>query len=265
MNTKQLALVEQKNQTFLENAQKEEKKYEKQIPREFYKEFRKAEVDINEEVNLAIDGGIGRHVVRMYDILTKDGKIPPRSARDITVWRFMKQFNRSKRHIERYITDVEAKDKAHATSARKGAANRKAEEERLLLEKAKEKHLEAVVNGEDGGDTNFLNHSREYMKENGRKGGTSPKTKDEKAEKAVEHYMIDENIAQEVLIELPAKSEFADKIRKFWEAPWFKAYLRINTKGKIIDVENNDITPAQAQRQAEGKERKLEKAIIQTT
>jgi hypothetical protein len=74
--------------------------------------------------------------------------------------------------------------------------------------------------------------------------------------------VIEEGIERELLIELPAKSEFADKIRKFWEAPWFKAYIRVNTKGKIIDVENNDITPAQMQRQVEGKERRLEKAIV---
>jgi hypothetical protein len=276
----QIALFENKDKSFFQQAQNEEREYKKHIPNAFYEEVQwgKAEIEreteqiereAREQKNLVIDGSIRTHVEKMYAMLRKDDKIPPKVARNITVLQFLPF--RSKRHIERFITDPKSKSERHSKSALVGVQKHKAAQDEILniAEKrivSRLSHADAVKYGTKGGKVNaglipspitgkIKENARAHLRVSGSKGGTESQVK--QAEAALELEAAKEGVEipalKEIVISIPADSEDAEKIRTFWGAPFGHAYLLVDTDGKILDVFNNDKTKRQ--------EKKLEKPI----
>jgi hypothetical protein len=243
-------LIEPSQEDFVRLAQKEEAKYKKQIPKEFYEQVEWALKDIAEGEAI-VDRAIEKHVVKLYVILRK-ADIPPDAARHIATLKFLPY--RHIRTIDKAIPK-EAKNQKMADLVRIGNEKRKQQKVEAItksVEKFKRglPHNQAVKFGTKGGEHNLINNGVAGLKWSGSKGGKE--TMEKKSDEIIMIEAVKAGIYDEIIIELPEKSHAADQIRDLW-ASFHKAHLIVNMKGEILRVENLDRTERQ--------EKKLEKPL----
>src|SRR5262249_30588118 len=138
----------------------------------------------------------------------------------------------------------EAKDQAHATSARKGAITMRLRREKRA-EEVKEKALQVVAErhgmsakaaGQLGGLATKGKYGEIHFKTAGKKGGqTIGHDEIYNAAKNFEEVALQEGILQkEVIIPIPRDGDIADMLREIWgRKEHFDAFIKVDTTGKF--------------------------------